>query len=189
MASAAARRPAKAGATPTLLIPDAGPLFSLAACDCLGLLLNFECAITDVVWRETAGRAAARGGSMEARAIAEFLLRHPQVQVRETQLGALTAGLMTGLKTDTSKLRNLGELSIHSLLIDLRSASPAISAVVLFEDHWFSHRLAHFSAGVTLIGTAAFLIAMEALGYLPSAAAAIEAIRQRRPTFAGPAAG
>ena len=181
MASAAARRPAKASAASTLLIPDAGPLFSLAACDCLGLLLNFECAITDVVWRETAGRAAAQSASMEARAIAEFLLRHPQIQVRETQLGALTAG--------TSKVRNLGELSIHSLLIDLRSAAPAVNAVVLFEDHWFSHRLAHFSAGGTLIGTASFLIAMEALGYLPSADDAIQAIRQRRPTFAGPVAG
>ena len=185
MASAAARRPAKASAASTLLIPDAGPLFSLAACDCLGLLLNFDCAITDVVWRETAGRAAAQSASMEARAIAEFLLRHPQIQVRETQLGALTAGSPAG----TSKVRNLGELSIHSLLIDLRSASPNVNSVVLFEDHWFSHRLTHFSAGVTLIGTASFLIAMEALGYLPSADDAINAIRQRRPTFAGPDAG
>jgi hypothetical protein len=126
---------------------------------------------------------------MEARAIAAFLLRHPQVQVRETQLGALTAGSTAGLAPGTSKLRNLGELSIHSLLIDLRNASPVVNAVVLFEDHWFSHRLAHFSARVTLIGTAAFLIAMEALGYLLSADAAIEAIRQRKPTVAGPVDG
>ncbi len=184
MASAAARRPAKASAASTLLIPDAGPLFSLAACDCLGLLLNFEAR--SPMWSGASLRPSrSASASMEARAIAEFLLRHPQVQVRKTQLGALTAGSPAG----TFKVRNLGELSIHSLLIDLRSASPAVNAVVLFEDHWFSHRLAHFSAGVTLIGTAAFLIAMEALGYLRSADDVFKAIRQRKPTFAGPAAG
>jgi len=160
------------GAT-ALLIPDAGPLFSLAACDGLDLLAHFECAITDVVWRETAGKARAPTASREARQIAEFLMRHPGIEIRETPLGKLTA--------NAEPIRNLGELSIHGLLIDLRSESPALNAVILFEDHWFTHRMAHFPSGVTLLGTAAFLIAAEQLGLLASAEKAMLDIRRRRP--------
>lgn len=178
---------ARSTSTSSLLIPDAGPLFSLAAGDCLHLLPHFRCTITDVVWRETAGRVAsspAHGpalASVEARAIAAFLLAHPEIEVRETQLGQLTA---SAASKGTARFRNLGELSIHSLLLELRSAVPPIDALVLFEDHWFSHRLAHFPNSVSFIGTAAFLLASEALGHLPSAEAAMADIRRSRPTLA-----
>ncbi len=174
---------ARSTSTTSLLIPDAGPLFSLAACDCLRLLLHFRCAITDVVWRETAGRGGSAPGlaSVEAQAIAAFLLAHPEIEVRETQLGQLIA--KAAATKESGKFRNLGELSIHSLLIELRSAVPAVNAVVLFEDHWFSHRLAHFPNSVTFIGTAAFLLAAQTLGHLPSAEAAMADIRRSRPTL------
>ena len=163
-----ARRPPRA----TLLIPDSGPLFSLAACRQLDLLLNFECVVTDVVWRETAARAASPKASMEARAIATFLAAHPEVTVRETQLGRLTA--------EAAGVRNLGELSIHSLLIELRDLDDRFEAVVLFEDQWFTHHRAHLPRGVTLIGTLAFLIGAEDLGLLTSSEQAIAEIRKSR---------
>jgi hypothetical protein len=168
------KRPRGGRDVPTLLIPDAGPLVSLAACDHLGLLLHFNCAITDVVWRETAGRAKSPTASPEARAIAAFLERHPEVEIRTTQLGQLSSG--------STGIRDLGELSIHSLLIEFRSEARATGAVVLFEDHWFTERLAHFPPGVTCLGTAAFLMAAQALGLLASADEAMVAIRRTRPT-------
>lgn len=155
-----------------LLIPDAGPLFSLAACRHLEVLLNFECAITDVVWRETAGRAGAPAASAEASAIAAFLAAHPEIEVRETQLGRLTQG--------STALRNVGELSIHSLLIELRAEEPDFAAVVLFEDRWFERNIAHLPRGVTLIGTTAFLEAAQRLGLIASAAQALAEIRRSR---------
>lgn len=49
-----------------LLIPDSGPLFSLAAANLLPLLAKFSVGITDVVRTEKIDRGLSAGASIEA---------------------------------------------------------------------------------------------------------------------------
>lgn len=159
-----------------LLIPDSGPLFSLAACGRLELLDEFNVVITDVVHWETALRATSGSSSFEARTIAAFLSARPEIAIQETTVGRLARG------ADLRNVRNLGELSIQSFLIDLRASSHHTEATILFEDQWVVSRMAHFPSTIGLVSTSAFLIGAEELGLIESAAEAIVAIQVGRPT-------
>lgn len=73
-----------------LLLPDAGPLFSLAAGELLEVLLNFELVISDVVKQETIDRGAGKCASFEAISLADFYSRHQQfIHIEPTQIGHL----------------------------------------------------------------------------------------------------
>jgi len=75
--------------------------------------------------------------------------------------------------------QNAGELSIQSLLIEMRLADQP--AVALFEDGWFLRNAAAMPASCVLLSTEAFLINAQKLGLIPSAEEARQAIAQLRP--------
>lgn len=163
----------------SILIPDSGPLFSLSAGNLLDLLLNFRVAITDVVKEETIGRGDMPGCSVEARRIHEFYsLNADSIEIRQTQVGQLVSQLR--LADPAAKLpRNAGEISIQSLLIELRVTNQP--AVVLFEDSWFLRNAASMPGTCGLLSTEAFLAQAQKLGLIPSADRARQAIEQLRP--------
>lgn len=155
-----------------LLLPDAGPLFSLAAGELLEVLLNFELVISDVVKQETIDRGAGKCASFEAISLADFYARHQQfIHIEPTQIGHL-AGNVTK--------RHAGELSIQSLLIN---ATPGTTATILFEDKWFIRNRHSFPLSCVLMTTAAFLDLLEEAGLIVSAKQAERNIRLRRPYF------
>lgn len=158
----------------SLLLPDSGPLFSLAAGELLDVLLNFNLVITDVVKMETVDRGALPGASFEARQLAEFYKRHQDsIDVAATQLGHLA---------DPERIP-AGELSIQSLIIDLVERSPALRPTVLFEDRWFLQHRASFHQSCVLVSTTTFLHYLEEDGLIFSALQAEAKIRTRRPHF------
>ena len=55
-----------------ILIPDAGPLFSLAAGNLLGLLAPFRVGITDIVREETIDRGLLPAASTEAKRLLAY---------------------------------------------------------------------------------------------------------------------
>lgn len=164
-----------------LLIPDSGPLFSLAAGDLLHLLAHFKVGITDVVRDETINRGNSDHASAEARSLLAYYKLHAQnIQTFTTQVGIGIAALRA-TDPDYKTPANLGELSIQSLLIHLQMTSPASHPVILFEDHWFIQHQAMFVKSCTLLSTQAFLEYAESKHWIPSAALARQAILQKRP--------
>lgn len=165
-----------------VIIPDAGPLFSLAAGDLLGILERFSIQITDVVKEETIDKGHIKGCSVEASRLLEFYTRHVNhIQIVSTQVGAL---LKASRKTNPQfeQPRDLGELSIQSYLIELHAQKSSIQPVVLFEDHWFFKQRANFPSSCRLISTEAFLRSVEKLGIIQSANKARQAIHMARPS-------
>jgi hypothetical protein len=149
------------------LIPDSGPLFSLASAGQLAILDAFPLIVTDVVWMETGGRASNPHASAEALAIDGYLKAHSNWVPMQTQVGAMAAA--QGLAP------NLGELSIQEVCVNLAGTPSPLW--VLFEDQWFQVKRAHFPANVALLGTHAFLLAAEKLKLIPSAAAVLKLIQ------------
>jgi hypothetical protein len=162
-----------------LLIPDAGPLFSLAAADVLAALLHFSLVITDVVKTETIDKGALAGASAEAVKLHAFYQAHrARIEIRQTQFGSLLAAARRG--DPRAKIRNAGELSIQSLLIELGEEPERWEAVVLFEDAWFVRHAVSLPPNCRLVGTTAFLHILEELGLIDSAEKALERVRGRR---------
>jgi hypothetical protein len=165
----------------SLLIPDSGPLFSLAAGDLLDVLLNFNVGITDVVKQETIDRGSMLQASIEAKRLWDFYSQHStRLQVTPTQVG-MAVKTQRAANPRYSRPRNIGELSIQSLLIDLQTQGISSPPVVLFEDAWFLRHAASFAQPCVLISTEAFLINAEALGLIKSASRARAAIAACRP--------
>jgi hypothetical protein len=72
-----------------ILIPDAGPLFSLAAGDSLHLLSRFGVGISDVVREETIDRGLLPNASIEARRLLNYYNDNlANIQTFTTQVGA-----------------------------------------------------------------------------------------------------
>jgi hypothetical protein len=163
-----------------LVIPDAGPLFSLAAAEVLPALLHFQLIITDVVKGETIDKGQNRGASFEALELYSFYQAHQaKIAIRQTQFGELLAAAK---RNDPGrKIRNAGELSIQSLLIELAEEPEHWEAAILFEDSWFVRHAVNFPPNCRLIGTTAFLSILEKLGLIESGREALQRIRQRRP--------
>lgn len=154
-----------------LLLPDAGPLFSLAAGELLEVLLNFELVISDVVKQETIDRGDREPASFEAISLAEFYAKHQQlIHIQPTQIGHLAGSVR----------KHAGELSIQSLLIN---ATAGVTATILFEDKWFVRNRLSFPSSCVLMTTAAFLDLLEEAGLIPSATQAEAKIRLLRPYF------
>lgn len=164
----------------SLLIADAGPLFSLAAGDLLWVLERFSFAVTDVVKEETFDKGLLPNCSMEAKRLIEFYQRHgAHIQVIPTQVGTL---LEARRKMDPNykQPRNLGELSIQSYLIELKVSQPNANPIVLFEDAWFTDNAPSLATGI-LTSTQAFLLNLQKLKIIKSASKARAAIANLRP--------
>lgn len=163
-----------------LLIPDSGPLFSLAAGDLLGLLLKFQTAITDVVKEETIDRGALTDASMEAVRLHQFYAANKKaIQIHPTQVGHGIEHLrQTNPKAPLPP--NAGELSIQSLLVEL-SVSNSPKPIVLFEDGWFLRNASALYGSCILVSTQAFLVNAQSLGIIRSAEEARTAISNLRP--------
>lgn len=165
-----------------ILIPDAGPLFSLAAGDLLGLLANFRVVITDIVREETIDRGLAPSASLEAqRLLAYYNANSQRIHTFKTQVGA-TIKAIRAADAHYQTPKNVGELSIQSLLIDLQIKGTSGTPVVLFEDAWFINNAAGLSKPCTLLSTQAFLEYAQSKGWIESAERARQHIAKRRPT-------
>ena len=171
-----------------IILPDAGPLISLAIGNALDLLLlasdDVRLVLTDVVQYEATHRSDRYA---DAVAIQDFLRKQAhRLEVLPTTIGTLALHdlrqkALAGQPADLPK--DLGELSITNFVISLRTVNPGDPTLVIIEDDWFASHSFAVPGNVHLVSTSAWLDGLEALGRIPSAAAVRAQIQAARPNF------
>ena len=147
------------------LLPDAGPLITLAYADALDLLFKpgWPVVLVDMVLHEvtrnqtpTSEKLAqwAASGQLSVRATRTF--RHHQ-----QRLAANPA---------TARSAHLGELAIQETMNDFALDQPRQTGVFLFEDHKIARASFLLPDNCRKISTRAYLLFLEQQGWLESAA-------------------
>ena len=153
---------------PILLLPDAGPLITLAYADALDLLLKpgWQVQVVDMVLHEV-----TRNQTPTSQAIGAWV-DQSRLQILPTktyahyqQAQAQAAG------ATTLKRSNLGELAIQETMTDLALTNPPPIGVFLFEDHRIARAGFFLPENCRKVSTRAFLTFLEQKGWLISAAA------------------
>ena len=148
-----------------VLLPDAGPLITLAYADALDLLFKpgWPIVLVDMVLHEvtrnqtpTSEKLAqwAAAGRVSMRTTRTFA--HHQQRLAATPAAARTA--------------NLGELAIQETMNDFALDQPQQTGVFLFEDHKIARTSFLLPDNCRKISTRAYLLFLEQQGWLESAA-------------------
>lgn len=148
-----------------LLLPDAGPLISLAYAQALDLLLKpgWPVHIVDMVLHEVTRNRTPTSASIAAWVSINALTVLPtrtMAHYRKQQSG-------TGA---TPRKANLGELAVQEVMNDLALRDPSRAGVFLFEDHKIASTTFLLAEKCRKVSTRAFLIFLEQKGWLESAA-------------------
>ena len=160
-----------------MLLPDAGPLITLAYAGRMDLLLRpgWPLRLVDMVLHEV-----TRNPTPSREAIAAFVARH-QPPVIETIAFRRYQQRMVQGDAPTHKA-GLGELAMQEAINQLALQEPPQPVVLLFEDHKIVRAGFCLPEGTLRVSTRAFLSFLEEKGWLASAVeveqAAIRAGRQ-----------
>ena len=143
------------------LLPDAGPLITLAYADALDVLLlpGWQVRVVDMVRHEV-----TRNQTPTSKKLAKFLKRKP-VQIVSTQTFHLHAQALDQL----ARKANLGELAIQEAINQMALAQPPQRAVLLFEDHRIASSHFYVPDDCLKVSTRAFLTFLQEKGWIPSA--------------------
>ena len=151
--------------TNTLLLPDAGPLITLAYAQSLDLLFKpgWPVCMVDMVLEEV-----TRNQTPTSLAIAAWAKMN-SLQVLPTKTLAHLKH-MQATDPDPQRKSNLGELAIQEAMNDFALIDPPPTGVFLFEDHKIARASFLLPAQCRKVSTRAFLIFLEQKGWLESAA-------------------
>lgn len=151
--------------TNVVLLPDAGPLITLAYAQSLDLLFKpgWSVRIVDMVLEEV-----TRSQTPTSHAIADWV-KVNGLQVVPTRTLAHLKQMQTSAATPPRK-SNLGELAIQEAMNDFALIEPPLTGVFLFEDHKIARTSFLLPAQCRKVSTRAFLIFLEQKGWLASAA-------------------
>ena len=153
------------------LLPDAGPLITLAYANALDVLFKpgWRVAIVDMVLHEVTRSQTPTSEKLAAWAA------QPAVRT------ITTLTLAAHLKNPRSKT-HLGEQAIQETLNQFALDEPPQNAVLLFEDHAIARNSFFVPPGCQKVSKRAFLIFLEHRGWISSASAieraAVQAGRQ-----------
>lgn len=172
----------------TLVIPDAGPLISLATGNALDLLLalrpGVRLVLTDFVYFEV---TVFQDRFLDGAQIADFVKKHQAaIEIVPTSIGEFAIpGIQEKLRNNPNVPwpNDLGELSISSFVTTSKDFNPGEPTLVLIEDDWFTSHAYAVPGNVHLLSTSAFLDGLEAQGVIESAALIRSAIQSKRPGF------
>ncbi|MEF8756040.1 MAG: hypothetical protein V5B60_19255 [Accumulibacter sp.] len=146
------------------LLPDAGPLITLAYAEALDLLLKpgWTVALVDMVLHEvtrsrtpTSGKVASWAAAAQVPVISTRTFRHFQ---------------QATIENPSTRTRNLGELAIQETMNDLALRVPPTTAVFLFEDHRIARASFLLPENCRKVSTRAFLAFLAQRGWIESAA-------------------
>lgn len=171
-----------------VVLPDAGPLISLACGGVLDLLLSFRENVRIVLTDVVAYEATHRSDDLpDARAIRQFVEQNSgRIEVLPTTVGALALGDLQRRQQQgqpAALSRDIGELSITSFVISLRTVNPGEPTLVIVEDDWFAANAYALPGNVHLLSTSAWLDGLELLQVIASAADVRARIQSARPNF------
>jgi hypothetical protein len=147
-----------------VLLPDAGPLITLAYADSLDLLFRpgWSVALVDMVLREV-----TRNQTPTSEKLARWAETHklPVLPTRISQRFQqnLSANVVAPRKS------NLGELAIQEAMNDFALELPPKTGVFLFEDHKIARASFLVPDNCRKVSTRAFLLFLEQKGWLASA--------------------
>jgi hypothetical protein len=158
------RRSPSSAAASVVLLPDAGPLITLAYADALDLLFKpgWTVQLVDVVLHEV-----TRNATPTSQLLARWARRRrlPVLTTRTFERHVRTA---VGA-TPAPRKANLGELAIQEVMTDFALAAPPTQGVFLFEDHKIARASFLLPESCRKVSTRAFLLFLEQQGFIASA--------------------
>jgi hypothetical protein len=151
--------------TPILLLPDAGPLITLAYADALDVLFKpgWAVQIVDMVLHEV-----TRNKTPTSQAIAAWVEEN-KIQILPTKIFQHYQQAQT-VYAQIPRKSNLGELAIQEVMTHLVLINPPPIGVFLFEDHKIASSGFVLPENCRKVSTRAFLTFLEQKGWLASAA-------------------
>ena len=151
--------------TTILLLPDAGPLITLAYADALDVLFRpgWPVQIVDMVLHEV-----TRNQTPTSHAIASWIKANKLHVLPTKTLKHFQRVQVTGAATPGKS--NLGELAIQEAMNDFALIDPPPTGVFLFEDHKIARTSFLLPDNCLKVSTRAFLLFLEQKGWLESAA-------------------
>jgi hypothetical protein len=152
--------------TGVALLPDAGPLITLAYADALDLLLKpgWQVQIVDMVLHEVTRNATPTSGKIAA------WVNDLSIPVLETRICQYYLAGLTG-RAETPRKAKFGELSIQEVMNERALTAPFAASVFLFEDHKIARASFLVPENCRKISTRAWLLFLESKGWIDSAAA------------------
>lgn len=163
--------------SPIVLLPDAGPLITLAYADALDLLFRpgWSVRLVDMVWHEV-----TRNQTPTSEKIRQWVTAHA-LPILPTRIFQHYSQRLAG---GDAKRSNLGELSIQEIMNEFALAEEPATGVFLFEDHKIARASFLLPDTCHKVSTRAYLLFLERRGLLEDGqtAASIElaAIRNGR---------
>ncbi len=147
------------------LLPDAGPLITLAYADALDLLFKpgWPLVLVDMVLHEVTRQQTPTSAKLGQ------WVQANKVSVRTTRAFAHYQQTLAA-ETVPARKSNLGELAIQETMNDFALDEPRKTGVFLFEDHKIARASFLVPDNCRKISTRAFLIFLEQKGWLESAA-------------------
>ena len=145
------------------LLPDAGPLITLAYAEALDLLFKpgWNVMLVDMVLHEVTRNQTPTSSKLAELAAAR------RIPVLPTKTFSHFGQART--QSATPKRSNLGESAIQESMNDLALMGPPGTGVFLFEDHKIARTSFLAPDHRRKIGTRAFLMFLEQKGWIPSA--------------------
>lgn len=147
-----------------VLLPDAGPLITLAYADSLNLLFRpgWTVALVDMVLHEVT-RNQTPSSEKLARWAEDHKLPVLPTRISQRYQQNLAENLVTPRRS------NLGELAIQEAMNDFALELPPKTGVFLFEDHKIARASFLVPDNCRKVSTRAFLLFLEQKGWLASA--------------------
>ncbi len=145
------------------LLPDAGPLITLACADALDVLFRpgWTVMLVDMVLHEVTRNQTPTSNKLAA------WVASAQIPVMPTK--TLEHFRKTATESPPPRSRNLGELAIQETMTEFALKVPPKTGVFLFEDHKIARASFMVPDNCRKISTRAFLIFLEQKGLIDSA--------------------
>ncbi|MES3015679.1 MAG: hypothetical protein V4750_18370 [Pseudomonadota bacterium] len=142
-----------------MLLPDAGPLITLACADALDLLFKpgWTLQLVDMVLHEV-----ARHATPTSERIGDW--------ARDRGVRVLPTRTFERHARTAARISNLGELAIQEVMNEYALSLPPTRGVFLFEDHKIARAGFLLPESCQKVSTRAFLLFLEAQGLVESAA-------------------
>lgn len=147
------------------LLPDAGPLITLAYADALDVLFKpgWEVQIADMVLHEI-----TRNQTPTSKQLSVWV-KKKKIQIVTTRVFEQHQ-LELANPEATPRKNSLGELAIQEVMSDFALTKPVKTGVFLFEDHKIARASFMLPHNCRKVSTRAFLLFLEEKGWLESAA-------------------
>jgi hypothetical protein len=157
---------ARAAAIPNVvLVPDAGPLITLAYADSLDLLFKpgWSVAIVDMVLHEL-----TRDHTPSSEKLRHWVQANDLPILLTEIFGRYQQALSSG--SEAPRKAKLGELAIQETMSQFVLGQPPKVGIFLFEDHKIARASFVLPEACRKVSTRAFLMFLEQKGWIPSAA-------------------